>query len=263
MNLIFGWLALSSGYMAGMLATPESSVYGEVRDVRAVIGSVLHGSPAEKTGLMPGDAIVALQSGTMELAGPITATSVTEFIGVHQDESLVLEVQRNGEQKIIITKAEEGFIEGKKALGVSMADVGILQLPVHLALLQGAIAAKDVTIGTAQGLVSFFSMLALGQANWDSVAGPVGIATVGSSAVQEGFAAAAFLAALISVNLALINVLPIPGLDGGRLLIIIIEGVLRRPISPKVVTGLSLAGFALIITLMVVVTYHDIIKLLA
>ena len=76
-----------------------------------------------------------------------------------------------------------------------------------------------------------------------------------------GFAAAAFITALISINLAIINLIPIPGLDGGRLLIIIIEGILRRPVSPKIVTALSLFGFALLIALMLTVTYHDIAKL--
>jgi regulator of sigma E protease len=69
------------------------------------------------------------------------------------------------------------------------------------------------------------------------------------------------VAALISINLALINLLPIPGLDGGRLLIIIIEAVIRRPVSARVTNALMLAGFAAIVLLMIAVSVHDIARL--
>lgn len=261
MNLLVGWLMLSAGYMVGAAATPGSSVFGEVRDVRTTIANVLPGSPAADVGLAPGDKLVSLQTGTVQLGPVQSAQDATRFIGEHQDESIVLSVRRGAEEKVFVAKPKEGIAPDKKVLGISMADIGVLQLPVHLALLQGAVSAKDLTISTAQGLGVFFSSLARGVADWGSVAGPVGIAGVGANAVQEGFAAAAFLTALISINLALINLVPIPGLDGGRLLIIIVEGIIRRPVSPKLVGGLSLLGFGLIVLLMVVVTYNDIARL--
>jgi len=261
MNLMVGWLALSGGYMAGMAAVPGTSAFGEVRDVRATVTQVLPESPAEKAGMMAGDKIEALQTGAQKFESPLTAENITRFIGGHQDESFVIIVSRSGVEKVFIAKPADGIAPGKKALGISMADVGVLQLPVHLALLQGAVSAKQVTVSTAQGLGIFFSRLARGVADWGSVAGPIGIAGAGASAVQEGFAAAAFITALISINLAIINLIPVPGLDGGRLLIVVIEGILRRPVSPKIVTALSLAGFALLIALMLTVTYHDIAKL--
>ncbi len=261
MNLLVGWLALSGGYMAGMAATPDSSAFGAVRDIRATITQVLPASPAEKVGLMAGDKIEALQTGTQKLEAPLSAETVTRFISDNQNESLVVSVLRDNAEKVFIAKPEEGIVPDKKALGINMADVGILRLPPHLALVQGAISAKQLTVSTAQGLGIFFSQLFRGVADWGSVAGPIGIAGAGANAVQNGFAAAAFVTALISINLAIINMIPIPGLDGGRLLIIIIEGILRRPVSPKIITVLSLSGFALIIMLMLVVTYNDIAKL--
>lgn len=261
MNLLVGWLALSAGYMAGAAATPGSTAFGEMRDVRATVSQVLPNSPAQKAGLMPGDKLQALQTGTQKLEPVMSAAEATRFIGEHQDESIVVSVARGAEVQTFVARPEAGFAEGKKALGISMADVGVLQLPLHLALLQGAVSAKDVTILTAEGLGGFLSQLVRGVADFGTVAGPVGIAGVGASAVQEGFAAAAFITALISINLALINLLPIPGLDGGRLVIILVEAVIRRPVSPRVVNSLSLAGFALILLLMVAVTYHDIARL--
>ncbi len=261
MNLVFGWLALSGGYMAGMAAAPNTSAFGTVQDVRATVTQVLPNSPAEKVGIVAGDKIQSLQTGLQKLELPLNATNVTQFIGDHQNESFVVGVLRQNAEKVFVAKPEDGFADGKKAIGISMADVGVLQLPPHLALVQGAISAKDLTISTAVGLGNFFSQLFRGVADWGSVSGPVGIVGAGSNAVQSGFAAAAFITALISINLAIINLIPIPGLDGGRLLVIIIEGIIRRPISPKIITTLSLTGFALIIALMLVVTYHDITKL--
>ena len=261
MNVLFGWLALSAGYMAGAQMVPGTAAFGEVRDAQATITQVLPGSPAQKVGLAAGDKIESLQTGAQPVKQIQSAEQATGYIAEHQNESLVVTVLRNDEERVFVAKPAEGFAPGKKALGISMADVGVLQLPPHLALLQGAVSAKDMTVSTAQGLGMFLSSIARGVADWGSVAGPVGIAGAGGAAVQEGFAAAVFITALISINLAIINLVPIPGLDGGRLLIIIIEAVIRRPVSPRVVNSLSLAGFALIILLMVVVTYHDIARL--
>ena len=90
---------------------------------------------------------------------------------------------------------------------------------------------------------------------------PVAVAPEQTVPAAAELESAAVITALISINLALINLIPVPALDGGRLLIIIIESVIRRPVSPKLITALSLSGFALLIMLMLVVTYHDIAKL--
>ncbi len=264
MNLIFGWLVLSAGYMVGMPSSTAESTLGTPQNVAVTIVYVLPGSPADKAGIVQGDTIEHITTGTGELAVQPgdQGLSAQEFIGAHQDESLIFSVQRKGVEKSFLLKAESGIVDGKKAVGIQMADVGVLKLPVHLALAQGAIAAKDLTISTTEGLIGFFGQLFQGHAKWSDVSGPVGIAGAGAGAVREGFAAAAFLTALISINLAIINVIPIPGLDGGRLLIIIIEGILRRPVSPVLLSRLSFAGFALIITLMILVTYHDIVRLI-
>ena len=261
-NILFAWLAFSAGYMAGLPTSTSSDTFGEVRDARPMIVGVRPQSPAANAGLKPEDVVVSLQTGkgaaTPEEA---TAKEIREFIAAHQDESIVLTVLRRGEEKVFLTKAEEGLIEGRKAIGIELDDMGILQLPPQLALLQGAILTKDTTIAVAKSLGGFFSKLVRGAADFSSVAGPIGIVNFGAGAVGQGFAAAVVLTALISINLALINLVPIPGLDGGRLLIIAIEGIVRRPVPERLTTGLTIAGFALLITLMLVVSYHDITRL--
>ena len=154
-----------------------------------------------------------------------------------------------------------GIAEGHKALGVALGDVGVLKLSLFPALGQGALLAKEITISTAAGLLGFFAQIFHGTADFAGVSGPIGIAGMGSTAVQEGIIATIILTALISINLAIINLLPIPGLDGGRLLFIVIEAITRRPISPRFTLAFTLAGFGLLILLMVVVSYHDVLNL--
>lgn len=265
-NLIFAWLILSAGYMSGLPASASDNALGPVSAPQVVISNVRPGSPADKAGIKPGDIIERVQTGTEMLDTNTLSTNrqadaVQGFIAAHQDESLVIAVTRDGAEQTFLAKPEEGIVPDRKVIGVEFGDVGILKLPPHLALVQGAIAFKDLTIATAQGLGSFFGSLVVGQADFAQVSGPIGIAGVGSDAVKAGFGSAAVIAALISINLALINLLPIPGLDGGRLLIIIVEAVIRRPVSTVVTNALMLAGFAAIILLMLVVSYNDILRL--
>ncbi len=264
-NLLVGWLILSAAYMVGVPTSADYQGLGPVTNARPTIVGVLPGSPAEAAGFAPGDVVEKLQTADAQLDvrtlnNSRQADVVRNFITAHQDESVIITVLRNGDEKTFLAKGVEGLVDGRKAIGVELGDVGILKLPIHLALLEGAATAKDLVVGTVQGLGVFLGGLVQGH-GLGGVSGPVGIASVGASAVKQGFSEGAFLVALISINLAVINILPIPGLDGGRLLIIGIEGLLRRPVSVRLVNMLSLAGLALLIVLMVFVTAHDIARL--
>ncbi|MDE1925208.1 MAG: site-2 protease family protein [Patescibacteria group bacterium] len=260
-NLLFAWLVLSAGYMVGLPTPVDHQGFGTVTDAQATVVDVLPGSPADKAGLLAGDTIETVQTATVVEASNATANDVQQFIAAHADESVVLTVLRDGSEKTFLAKPAEGVVAGRKAVGIELDDVGTLRLPPQLAVLQGAVLGWDITQSTAVGLATFFKQLVTGTANFSQVSGPIGITAFGAAALKAGFAEGAVLTALISVNLALINIIPIPGLDGGRLFITAIEGIIRRPISPKIVNGLTLAGFAFLILLMLVVSYHDIARL--
>jgi regulator of sigma E protease len=261
MNILFAWAALSVGYMVGLPSSIDSGRAGELQDVKTTIVAVLPESPAQKAGVLPEDVVTSIGTGLIAPHKLETADDVQAFIAAHGEESIILTVMRDGEEKTFIARPAEGLVEGRKALGVQLGDVGVLQLPPHLALVEGAKLTYRMTIGTAQGLVGFFSQIARGVADFTTVAGPIGIVNIGAGAVTDGFAAAVVLTAVISINLAIINLLPIPGLDGGRLVIILVESIIRRPVSQKITVALTVAGFALLITLMIVVSYHDIVRL--
>lgn len=262
-NLLFAWLILSMGYMVGLPTSVEHIGIGTVANPKAMIVGVLPGSPAEKAKMQAGDTITSIATGHDTALAPDTAQAAQDFIQLHQDESLVITTRaEGGKEDNFVVKAEEGLVEGKKAVGIQLDDVGLLRLPVHLALYEGALLTWNMTEQTAVGLITFFGQIARGVADFNTVAGPIGIASVGSKAVSNGFSAAVSLVALISINLALINVLPIPGLDGGRLFVIALEGISRKKVSDKWMTYLSFAGFGLLILLMLVVSYHDILRLI-
>ena len=261
-NLLFAWLLLSAGYMVGLPTSVNHEGYGVVSDAQVTVVDVLTNSPADMAGLMPGDVIEKVQTATAVEPQGEDAEQTQQFISSHQDESVILTVMRNGVQKIFLAKPADGVVPGRKAIGVEFDDVGVLRLSPPIAFLQGGLLGWDITRSTATGLVQFFEQIFTGTANFSDVAGPIGITAFGAAALKQGFAAGVVLTALISINLALINIIPIPGLDGGRLLIIAVEGITRRPVSVRVVNILTLAGFALLILLMLVVSYHDIAKLI-
>jgi regulator of sigma E protease len=266
-NLVFAWLVLSVGYMAGLPTTVDHQGFGQVTNVEVLVTGVLPNSPAGKAGMLAGDSIEKVETGHQESLDPRVlntdqqATAVTNFITAHTDESIGITAKRDGQEKLFVVHAADGVVLGRKVIGVELEDVGTLKLNPVVALGQGAILAWDITENTGIGLLSFFKHVFTATANFNEVSGPIGITVYGAAALKQGFAAAAVLTALISINLALINLVPIPGLDGGRLLIIIIEAIIRRPVSPNIVMKFTLAGFALLITLMLVVSYHDIAKL--
>jgi regulator of sigma E protease len=267
MNLLFAWGALSVGYMVGLPTSIENAGNEPLRDQKVTVIGLYPDSPAQKAGFLPGDTIVSIETATDKLEVATLNTNrqsdaVRNFISTHANESEVVTVQRDNEQKVFVAKPVDGLIEGRKALGVELDDIGILKLPPHLAVIEGGQFAYRMTIATAQGLGTFFLQIIRGAADFGSVAGPIGIAGIGAKAVSHGFADAVMLIALISINLAIINMLPIPGLDGGRLLLIAIEGVTRRPVPQRVSFAITAAGFAFLILIMVLVSYHDIARLI-
>lgn len=261
-NIIFAWLALSMGYMIGMQTSVDHVGVGQVSNPQVLLVNILPTSPADKAGLKPNDVILAIHSSTNTLRTPPTTKEVQAFIASHPDESIILTIKRGDATLNLLAKPADGVVAGHKALGVELDDVGTLRLNPLLALVQGVIVTKQMTVATAEGLGTFFYTIVRGTANFSSVAGPIGIVKIGAQAVNQGIVNTIILTALISINLAVINVLPIPGLDGGRLLFITIEGIRRKTISEKTAYRATIAGFALLITLMLIVTYHDILKLI-
>lgn len=266
-NLVFAWLLFTATLMIGApTSISETDAVG--KDTQLIVSSVVSGSPADAVGLESGDEIVGIRIGetSPELLYPSTVAS---FIQGNAGKTIILEYVRTadtGEVESVSIVPAHGVLDdapGTPAVGVAMALVAEQSLSLFPALGQSFVGTWNALKTVTVGLLGFFAAAFTGTANWAEVAGPIGIAGLIGDASSVGFVYLLYFTAFISVNLAVINMLPLPALDGGRLLFVGIEAIRRKPISDKVATILNVLGFTIIIVLMVVVSYHDIIRLFA
>lgn len=258
-NLILAWILISAGFMIGLPYSAEDSKYSaRIEDSRLTITRILPLSPAESAGLSGGDVIVKLSSGKDVVNNP-SAITAQNFIGSHEEVEVT--VRRGNEVKTVIVDAAEGLVNGKRAIGVSLDSVGTLKLPPHEAVVMGFTTTVFLTHAMTVGILEFFKNVFIGQGSLAGIAGPVGIVGIVQDASGLGFVHVLTLTAIISINLAIINLLPFPALDGGRLLFLGIEAIKRSPIKPSIVNTINGIGFLILVAFMVFVTFHDIMKL--
>jgi regulator of sigma E protease len=260
-NLIFAWLVISLGFVIGMPAPVGESVFGQTQNVRTVVTGVVPKSPADVAGLAVGDDVFAVKIGNQPIVNP-TAENISSAISKSQTGDISISYQRgNYLVKTISITPSTGIVPGERLIGISMEDLGTLKLSPPFAFLEGAHTTYILTVATAQGLAQFLWQTVQLKSNWSEVSGPIGIASVVGQATQLGFVYLLSLIALISINLALINLVPFPALDGGRLLFVVIEAVIRRPIPSRVANWLNTVGFFLLLALMIFISVHDVFNL--
>lgn len=258
-NIIFAWLLISISFMFGSLVPvgEGASAYSKyITDSQVIITQIMSGSPAEKIGLLAGDNIIRISAGEESHLLP-TVKEIQEIIkdapGV-----ITLEYKRNG-----IEKQEEIIPEekdGKDVIGIYMENVGVVRLNPLLALWEGGKLTAITTGQVVVGLSTFIWQTVRGHADFSQVSGPVGIVSLVGDAAHFGVAYFLGFVAFISLNLAVINLIPFPALDGGRVLFVLIEAVIRRPIKPKIANATNAIGFFILIALMLIITYRDIMK---
>ncbi|MDO8510042.1 MAG: RIP metalloprotease RseP [bacterium] len=262
-NFVFAWLLISIGFMFGL---PTPADYGgsvPVQDAKLIVTSVSSESPASEVGLQPGDRILFVESSKGSLQDEtLTVPNVQELIAESVNEEITLLYRRGNENQLVRIEPEVGIVEGRAAIGVGMDRIGILKLPAHKAIWSGAVATVNLTKAISVGLADFFTGLFRGTSSIGQVTGPVGIVGLVGQVSELGFIYILSFTAFISINLAVINLIPFPALDGGRLLFVLIEAIKGSPINPKIANILNGVGFALLIILMLLVTYNDILKLI-
>jgi len=141
--------------------------------------------------------------------------------------------------------------------------VGTMRLPAHLALYEGGKLTLLYTKETFKGIMGLLFDSVRGKADMSSVAGPVGIVKIVGDASRLGFERLLALTAIISINLAVVNILPIPALDGGRVFFVIIEAIKGSPIKPKTANMVNTISFFILIGLIIIITFSDVWKIFA
>lgn len=238
------------------VATPER--YGA--DLAPItIGYVAPESPAEKSGILAGDILMSVSLG-QNVAEIDALTDLTDFLGTTSGEVVTLQIKRGEEEKVLNVKPERLEEGSRPTIGVGLDQSAFVRLPIHKAFYYGI---KDTLFMTKEIVVflgSFFGDLFQGTADGDSVTGPIGVAKALGGAVKFGIGQVILFAGFISLNLGIINLLPIPALDGSRLLVFLIEGISRKKLSSKAIGITHSVGFIFLILLMIFVTYKDILR---
>lgn len=259
-NIIFAWFLFSLGFLIGLPAPVENSFGSEVSSPSLTVVALLPDSPAQKVGLKTGDKILKVALSNGNFIQDLEPENVANFVK-ESNGDLSVDVDRAGKILNFVVTPEIA-VEGKnKMLGIQMDMVGTLKLPLHRAFIEGGRATLNITYLTVGGILNLIKDAVLGKGDLSSVTGPVGIVGLVGDASRLGFSYLLTFTALISINLAVVNLIPFPALDGGRLLFVAVESVTKRPINPKFAGIANTVGFFLLISLMLIVTYRDVVKL--
>lgn len=231
------------------------SVIGIPKDYKNFIGEVMPGSVAEKAGINANDEIISINGKTLN-----SWSEVTEVIHNSSEKNLEIELRRDKETYVVSVIPEYDEERQVGFIGITPRDV----IWERIAFLAGIGNGFTQTFTLTMEMLRQLGLLITGQVSSEGVAGPVGIIQLIGESARFGWINVANLTALISINLGLINLLPIPALDGGRLFFLIIEAVRGgRKVEPEKENLVHFIGFALLMGLMVFITYKDIIRWLS
>ena len=227
-----------------------------------IVSGVVADSPAKIAGIEPGDEILQVIKGETVLpADEITISNIQNVISAEGQGEVSMTLKRKGEEKVVTLNTTDGILSDKPAIGISMERIGILRFSFFRAIYEGFLLTLQTLKDVAVGLVSMLGSAIVGHGSLNDVAGPVGIIGLVHSSINFGFYYLLSFTAYISLNLAVINILPLPALDGGRLLVILIEAIRRKPIKSKALNWINGIGFAVLILFMIIVTVNDIFRM--
>ena len=227
-------------------------VLPQTEGTEPVIQGFADGFPSQgESMLMKGDRILSIDGYRVLLT-----SDVTTGLSLGTDTSYDIVVQRNGEKKELHdVKLEPAEYNGVQRYGV---DFTVKQLTVVDKVKNAVYRSYDY----ARLVWISLKPLVSGQVGIDQMSGPVGVTDVLVQTAQSSMTSFFLLIAFISINLGVMNLLPLPALDGGRLLFVLIELIARRPVPRKYEGYIHFGGFAILMLLMVYVTWQDILRLL-
>ena len=264
MNALVGWMLFTAALHTGIPRVVAVAEPGQ--SVRLLIADVVAGSPAASAGITAGDEILAMRDAKGVELGLLTPDAVSDFVRVRGGTAIVVSYVHAGATttaSIIPAHAVIPDAAGRPAFGVALALVSDESLPWGQAAKEALTSTKNAFRTVAVSLWTMLRNAVQGALDLSEVVGPLGLVQVVGAASHNGLGNILALAGFISVNLAIINLIPIPALDGGRLVLLGIEAVRRRNAPRLAVQLLNVFGIALIALLMITVTYQDIVRLLA
>jgi len=267
MNLVLAVALLTVGFSVGRWVPTfmtfeemeQASTRGEIHLVMGVlIDEVMSSGGAAKAGI-PAKSLLRSING-------LPVTRLEDVLKIQEGKTRVTyEVSRVTGRSVSDTVEEFSVTLAQGKSGVSVVPFALeLSAPAHSVVQAFLLAMREARIMTVQtviGIGNLFSSLAMTGTVPEGIAGIVGIAQLTHVSVQEGFMHYLRLVALLSLSLAVLNVLPFPALDGGRVLFVLAEAIRRRPLNRRLEVVTNAVGFTILILLIVLITFHDIVSL--
>lgn len=273
-NLILAYVLLVATLMIGTKVSVDTFPGEAVTNAKLIITTVAPGSPADLIGIKAGDEILSVANGKEMFASTTLSVLNVQKTISSTDDGVSLTVKRalvanpvgssiqsstTPEQAIAFKFVPvSGIVQGKKAAGISMDMIGETKIGFFKSFYYAGIQTYNLTENITIGLYTFIGSIFKGKGSLNEVTGPIGIANVVGKSAKTGITDLLMIVAVISANLAVINMVPFPALDGGRVVVVIIEAIIRRPISSKIIGWVNGIGFILLIGLMIVVTFKDV-----
>lgn len=265
MNALAAWLLFSAALHDGVpRIIPENKAL--TSGVQLFINRVVDSSPAAAAGLRAGDEVLRVHDTETDEDVELRPAAVVAFIGERGGDTLEVTYKRANETFTVPVTPAHAVVEdsaNRPAVGIGLILVTDEALPWFQALREGLNSTYMALQDTANGLWALVRDTAAGDPNLENIVGPVGLVDFVGNASKHGLGHVLALAGFISINLSVINLIPIPALDGGRLFLLGVEVAIRRPPNKLLVQVMNFVGVALIVFLMITVTFNDISRLLA
>lgn len=214
------------------------------------IGSLIQGKPASQIGIQAGAKVLAID-------GVVTPdwNSLTNAIHSRPNQKIVLTVEQGGKQQSFTLQTEKDAQTGYGMVGIAPE-----VMYQKTSLLDSAKYGMQRTVDFTRFIVVTLTQMITGRAPAE-VGGPVAIAQAIGEGAEQGWASLLGLTGVLSIQLGLLNLFPIPALDGSRLVFLLVEGLRGKPVKPERENFIHLVGFVLLLMVMIAVTYQDILKL--
>lgn len=256
MNIVLAFILFSLAFAIGSPQAIDQGNRGQADNLRVQIVEVLEGSPAQKAGIQVGDVILNVSG--QEIS---TEKDVQDLVAANVGQELNLSLLRDTETINLKVKPEYREDIKRGGVGVALTAVGVVRYPWYQAIFEGFKQTFVLLAAIVVAFVDLIKNLIVGQSVGGDVAGPVGIASMTGQVARMGFVYLLQFIALLSLNLAVINILPFPALDGGRILFLIIEKIKGRPVKREVEAVIHNIGFLLLMLLVVWISIRDVWQL--
>jgi regulator of sigma E protease len=255
MNVILAWVILSIGFIIGLPVAVDSATdipaHTTFSQPQTAILDVEPGSAADKAGVEPNDILLSLNGQYFQ-----AVADIQNYVKNHEGQPVIFQVQRGKQDLNLTVTPSPNPPAGQGPTGIELSLVGRLSYPWYSAIWEGA---KSTISGIGEIFSGFYELFKT-HAGFSALGGPVKIAQLTGQVEGLGFVYLLQFMAFLSLNLAVLNIIPFPALDGGRILFLLIEKIRRKRNNQKIEQIVNTAGFVFLLLLMVAVTVNDIIR---